>query len=304
MGRSRPQGLFAAIGFIPVLFLHPIILLFTLGALLSACLPPEWGANAILHPQRRALTPIMTPVHEDFRFESQGAQLRGWLFRGTPPRRGLIVYLHGVGDNRLSGVGVAARFGPRGYDVVSYDSRAHGESTGGDCTYGFREKRDLSRALDELHADHAILFGSSMGAAVALLAAADDPRVRGVIVQSPFASMRDVIHDMAPFFAFSGQVDSALSLAERKADFRADQVVPEDASRRIRVPVLILHGDHDHKIPLSHARRIYDALPGRRELVVLPGAGHNDVLAREESWTAISRFLATLPPESAETPRP
>jgi pimeloyl-ACP methyl ester carboxylesterase len=143
------------------------------------CLPPEWGAEAVLRPQRRAVDRAPGIPHEDVSFAgADGAQLRGWRFRGSPPRRGLLVYLHGIGDNRQGGVGLAKRFGPKGWDVLAYDARAHGASGGSDCTYGVLEKADLVRALDAVSADRVVLFGCSLGAAVALQAAPLDARVR------------------------------------------------------------------------------------------------------------------------------
>src|SRR6266508_813451 len=170
----------------------------TAAALLSvACMPPEWGANGLLHPTRRRLVATPDLPHEDVAFRSDGLLLKGWLFHANGARRGLIVHLHGVADNRSSGVGIAQRFGPKGYDVLTYDSRAHGESEGEDCTYGFYVKRDLSRALDAIHAEEVVLFGSSLGAAVALQAAAEDPRVRGVIAQSPFSDLETIARERA-----------------------------------------------------------------------------------------------------------
>ncbi len=152
-------------------------------AILSGCMPPEWGANALLQPTRHRLSVHPNLPHEEIKFQSDGKTLHGWLFRTNTTRRGLIVYLHGLGDNRQSGNGVAQRFVPKGFDVLTYDSRAHGESDGDYCTYGFYEKNDVSRALDTIGADTAILFGSSMGGAIAIQAASIDPRVSMVIAQ-------------------------------------------------------------------------------------------------------------------------
>ena len=62
---------------------------------------------------------------------------------------------------------------------VAYDSRAHGESEGDVCTYGFFEKRDLHQVLDSIGPGPIALVGTSRGAAVALQEAAEDARVAG-----------------------------------------------------------------------------------------------------------------------------
>jgi alpha-beta hydrolase superfamily lysophospholipase len=268
----------------------------TAAALLSvACMPPEWGANGLLHPTRRRLVAATDLSHEDVAFRSDGLLLKGWLFRGNGARRGLIVHLHGVADNRSSGVGIAQRFVPKGYDVLTYDGRAHGESEGEDCTYGFYEKRDLSRALDAVRAEEAVLFGSSLGAAVALQAAAEDPRVRGVIAQSPFSDLETIARERAPWVATSAEIAEAFAIAERKGHFRIAEVSPRLAASRIHVPVLLIHGEKDRETPAAHSQRIYDALREPRRLIIVPGADHNDVLRGEEVWREIEAWLAALP---------
>lgn len=263
---------------------------------LAGCLPPDWGANAILHPYKRRATVVPDLPFEDLVFVSEGATFRGWHFRGTPPRRGLIVYLHGSADNRQSGLGFAHRFVPQGFDVVAYDSRAHGDSGGDACTYGFHEKKDLSRALDALQADAAILFGTSLGGAVALQAAADNPRVIGVISQSSFSALETVVRERAPFFATASEVRAALAIAEARGGFRVAEVSPRLAAAQIRVPVLLIHGERDRETRASHARAIFAALAGPKELLIVPRAGHNNTLADAETWARIDRWLAEVAP--------
>jgi uncharacterized protein len=278
--------------------MHVLRALVTLAPLLcAACMPPEWGANALLHPRRRRLAVTADLPREDLAFRSDGLLIKGWLFRGRGARRGLIVHLHGVADNRGSGVGIARRFVPKGYDVLTYDSRAHGESEGEDCTYGFHEKRDLSRALDAVRADGAVLFGSSLGAAVALQAAAEEPRVRGVIAQSPFSDLETVARERAPWMATRAQIGEAFAIAERHGRFRVAEVSPRLAAARIRVPVLLIHGEKDRETPSDHSRRIYQALAGPRRLLLVPGGDHNSALRGEEVWREIETWLAALPVE-------
>jgi pimeloyl-ACP methyl ester carboxylesterase len=263
---------------------------------LGGCLPPEWGANAILHPYKRRATVVPDLPFEDLVFVSEGVTLRGWRFRTSAPRRGLIVYLHGSADNRQSGLGFAHRFVPQGFDVVAYDSRAHGDSGGDACTYGFHEKKDLSRALDVLQADTAILFGTSLGGAVALQAAADDPRIKGVIAQSSFSDLETIVRDRAPFFATRSEVREALAIAEARGAFRVAAVSPRLAATRIRVPVLLIHGERDSETRASHSKAIFAALAGPKELVIVARAGHNNTLADAETWVSIDRWLGGLAP--------
>jgi pimeloyl-ACP methyl ester carboxylesterase len=275
------------------------VLALVAAALGGACLPPEWGAGAILHPTRRPVWRTPDLPHEVIAFRSQEARLEGWLFRGRGSRRGLVVYLHGVADNRQSGIGVAQRLVPLGWDVLAYDARAHGRSEGSACTYGYLEKRDVTAALEAVGADHAVLFGSSLGAAVALQAASVEPRVRGVIAQSTFSDLRSIVADRAPRFATAREVERSLELAERRAGFRVDEASPLAAARRIMVPVFLVHGADDRETRPVHSQRVFEALEGPKRLLLVPGAGHNDVLAREDVWTTILDWLEALPAQPA-----
>ncbi|HXN55567.1 MAG TPA: alpha/beta fold hydrolase, partial [Myxococcales bacterium] len=162
--------------------MRPAGLALALAALLTGCMPPSWGASALLHPPRRPIAGAPALPHHDFIVDSDGATLRGWLFPSrSPGGKPAVLYLHGVGDNRESGEWIADRLVRAGHDVVLYDGRAHGESTGDACTYGFLEKRDLSRVLDRLGIEQVVVVGVSLGAAVALQAAAEDPRIAAVV---------------------------------------------------------------------------------------------------------------------------
>jgi pimeloyl-ACP methyl ester carboxylesterase len=257
---------------------------------LPACMPPSWAANALLHPPRRPVTQVPAVKYEKVDLDV-GVHLRGWLFRTERPRRGLVVYLHGVGDNRASGIGVAAHFAALGFDVLAYDSRAHGESGGDACTYGFYERKDLSRAIDKLGGGPVLALGVSLGAAVALQAAADDPRIALVVAVSSFSDLRTVAAERAPFFASRGNIDQAFRLAEAEAAFRADEVAPVAAAARIRAPVLVIHGADDRETPPAHSQRIYAALAGPKRLYLVAGAHHNDAL-NTDAWRAIDAWVA------------
>jgi uncharacterized protein len=259
--------------------------------LVAACMPPSWGAGALLHPGKRSVQLRPARAVEDVSFEGSGVTLRGWRFRAPGARRGTVIYLHGVADNRGSSVPVADHFVPRGFDVVAYDSRAHGDSTGDACTYGFHEKRDLRRVLDRIQGNEpVVLLGTSLGAAVALQTAAEDPRVGAVVAVATFSDLRTVAGERAPFFASRGNVASALRIAERRASFAVDEVSPVRAAARIKVPVLVIHGENDRETPAAHSQRVHAALRAPKRLIVVPGAGHNDCL-RAEVWREIDSWL-------------
>lgn len=270
------------------LFILGVISVTLIGLAISQL--PAAGANGLLRPARRAVSAAPPTACQNEEFDGDGVQLRGWRCQASTARRGTLVYLHGIADNRTSAIGVIERFGKRGLDVVAYDSRAHGESDGSLCTYGIHETRDLRRVLDTVSEGPVILLGTSLGAAVALQAAATDTRVTTVIAAETFSDLRTVATERAPFVFTAGLIDAAFRAAEQQAGFDLESVSPRDAAARIHVPVLLVHGAADLDTPPDHSRRVFAALAGAKRLILVPGAGHNQAL-RGGVWEDIERWI-------------
>jgi uncharacterized protein len=251
---------------------------------------PVYGAAALLHPARR-IGAQQTPGNcEDVTFRGNAVSLRGWRCRGQGPIRGTVVFLHGVADTRASAVGIIRRFSERGFDSIAYDSRAHGESSGEICTYGFFEKLDLHRVLDTVAAGPIIVIGHSLGAAVALQAAERDSRITTIVAAETFSDLRTVATERAPVFFTPGVIERAFALAERQGTFDVDAVSPVRAAASIRIPVLVIHGAADADTLPSHSQRVFDALAGPKRLIVVSGAHHNETLGGAV-WNEIDRWI-------------
>jgi pimeloyl-ACP methyl ester carboxylesterase len=251
---------------------------------------PSYGANALLHPDRTQWQRDTPKACESEQFAGVNVELSGWRCRATSERKATIVYLHGVADNRGSAVGVVERFTRRGFDVIAYDSRAHGDSSGDQCTYGFYERDDLRKVIDRLGNSPVILIGHSLGAAVALQAAAGDPRIVAVVAASTFSDLRTIATERAPSFFSSSTIARAFAQAESDGRFSVEQVSPVVAAARITVPVLLIHGEADRDTTPSHSQRVFAALSGPKELIIVPSVGHNDVL-RPAVWLTIEQWI-------------
>jgi alpha-beta hydrolase superfamily lysophospholipase len=258
-----------------------------------ACQLHTIGAGALLFPARQVTRTATPPACVDRTFVAvDGVRLVGWQCASqASPARGVVVYLHGIADNRGSAAGIVNRFTSRGFDVIAYDSRAHGASEGKHCTYGYFEKIDLQRVLDQSGAERAILIGHSLGAAVALQAAAIDPRVHAVVAASTFSDLRTIATERAPFIFSRRSIAGAFSRAEQDAGFRVDDVSPLAAAAAITIPALLVHGAADRNTSPAHSSRVFDALRGPKQLLMVPGAGHNDVL-NGGVWRQIDEWLA------------
>ena len=239
---------------------------------------PSWAAGGLLHPARHHVTTPPPSNCENRTFAGAGVALKGWYCHAAGASHGTIIYLHGTADNRTSAAGIAARFLARGFDVVAYDSRGHGESDGDICTYGFFEKQDLHRVLDVINPRGIVLLGTSLGAAVALQEAAGDSRIAAIVAAETFSDLRTIARERAPFFLSESTIRNAFSLAEQRGQFAVDNVSPVAAARRITVPVLLIHGELDLETTPDHSQRVLEALAGPKRLIIVKGAHHNESL--------------------------
>ncbi len=252
---------------------------------------PDWAADALLHPAHRQVTRGAPDTCANVEFAGSDIELEGWRCHATAPRRGTIVFLHGVADNRASSIGVIERFGPRGFDVIAYDSRAQGGSGGDACTYGFYEKQDLERVIDTIAPGPIVLLGASLGGAVALQEAAQDSRVTAVVAAETFSDLRTVATERAPFALGGFLLRRAFQVAAKKGHFDIDAVSPERAAASIRVPVLLIHGAADVDTRPSHSQRVFAALKGPKRLIIVPAATHNASLRGDDVWRNIERWI-------------
>jgi pimeloyl-ACP methyl ester carboxylesterase len=256
---------------------------------------PAIGAGALLYPSRRVSAAAPPQGCQQRTFTGAGVRLHGWSCDPVEPANGRsVVYLHGIADNADSARNVAARFQRSGFRFTAYDSRAHGRSEGQHCTYGFWERHDLVHVLDQTNAARVTLIGHSLGAAVALQAAAIDPRVETVVAAASFSDLRTIATERAPFFFTAPIVNRAFQQAEAAARFTVSEVSPLAAAPSIRADVLLVHGMADSETSPSHSQRIHGALNGRKQLMLVPAAGHNDVM-RAEVWTEIDRWVTRQP---------
>ncbi len=287
------------------------------------CLPKPAAATSILgpfilHPVRheisakevtsadKAFSEVCATRTDLVTTASDGVVLRGWKVRAAHPNGKWVLLLHGRSQNRLSMMGYARMLLTSGYSVVMMDARAHGESGGTISTYGHVERYDVKAVMDALTAsesvDHAYALGESMGAAVALQAAAVDPRIEAVVAEGAFRNLHEVMFDYAGLrwsvllgkTLFRPAAILAVHEAERQGGFKFDDVSPEASVSERKFPVMLISGLSDHNIPKRHAEAIYSAAAGPKELWLVPKAHHQGALqtAPQEFQQRVLRFLS------------
>jgi len=255
---------------------------------------PGIAAGGLLYPSRQPVTVPAPPGCTNDVFQGAGVRLKGWRCAAQGEPRGMVVYLHGVADNRASSAGIVPRITSKGLEMIAYDSRAHGDSEGDVCTYGYFEKEDLRLVLDAIERRPIILIGASLGAAVALQEAPGDARVAGIVAVDTFSDLQTVARERAPFGLTEGVIERAFALAEERGHFRIADVSPELAAARLEIPVLLIHGTADTATPPAHSQRVLAALRGPKRLMLVEGAGHNQALGDPKVWQEIDAWIAAL----------
>ena len=233
----------------------------------------------LFFPERKLLDTPQT-AHEEVAIETEdGERLHAWWIPAAERPIGHVLFCHGNGGNIGDRVLHAALLHRAGFDVLLFDYRGYGRSTGRASEDGtYRDARAARAALlARCGADGNVLYvGESLGGAVAVALAAEAPPA-GLVVVSTFTSVRDMARRYYPFVPKAVVPDAYPSLRR---------------VRDLRAPLLVVHGDRDDLVPLMYGQDLYEAAPEPKTMHVLPGVGHNDLVERAGSeWaTAIAYF--------------
>jgi pimeloyl-ACP methyl ester carboxylesterase len=171
-----------------------------------------------------------------------------------------------------------------GYGALLYDSRNHGASGPARVGLGYNERLDVESAVRYLRevapSDTIVLFGISMGATAALLAAAETPEVAAVISDSSFLSLKDTVdHHLSAFLHLpSFPIGNELRFfIERRAGFNGGDLDALEAVKRIGDrPIMFIAAARDKRMPPEIAEKLYRAsVSPNRELLIVEGPGDN-----------------------------
>ncbi len=211
----------------------------------------------------------------------------GARFYASDPAQPTILYFHGNGEVASDHDDIAPFYHQAGANLFVVEFRGYGRSGGRPSFAALAgDARPVAArfhaVLDEQGFDgRRFVMGRSLGSHPALEAAARVPeRFSGLIIESGAASLRRLVSRLGA----GADAEAAAALA----------AAHEAKIRSIRLPALIIHGERDELIPLAHAAELYELLEGtEREMVVIPGAGHNDLLwlGRAQYFEAIGSFL-------------
>ncbi len=252
--------------------------------------------NAFVTPHRNphldpaALAELGLITYEEVSLTTaDGLKIAGWHVFGKRPQA--IILVHGVDANRMAVLPEAAVLAEAGFHLLLIDLRGHGRSEGSQVTYGYREAWDVQAGLDYLLAQPDVeqvgALGTSLGGAVVARAAAIDPRLEAVVIESSYSSLPDAVEtafDNRSIFPKRPFAPLLITLAERRVGLEISQI---DSARDLATihprPVLIIHGSQDNLFPPHHAQKMYGAAQEPKELWLIEGLGHESPVKDREA---------------------
>ena len=291
--RRLAKPVLTTLGLLGVVVVGLVLLAASFLADLATKIPPT--ARPSLNPSRMGL------VCEEVELRTEdGFRLTAWWMPNGKPARAPVVILHGLGASKAHMIDYILFAQEQGNPTLAIDFRGHGESDPSLTSIGFYESRDAIAAMQfvrEKGAGDPVLWGTSMGAVSALLAAARDGSAAGIIADAPFDTYRNtVLHHAKLFYGLSEfpLITLAMPMIESRARFRVAEVDCLRAAEQIQAPMLLLAGEEDARMPPTMVRTIYDRAAGPKEFWVIPGEGHENRNFGQEFRDKVAGFLSRV----------
>lgn len=253
-------------------------------AVIFASVVGLWTAQRrlIYFPDRHAPSlSVIGPGWEDVAFDTtDGLTLRAW-YRAPEPDQPVVVVFSGNAGNRADRASLGSGLSGTALGVLLTDYRGYGGNPGHPTENGLaRDARAAVSYLKERAPENPVVYlGESLGAAVAIeLATAEPPAA--LILRSPFTSLVDVGRVHYPWLPVGALLK--------------DRYPSDERIGSLSVPTLVVAGDADSIVPISQSREIFRIAPGPKQLVVIPGAEHNDaaLVDSPELIDQIAAFVA------------
>lgn len=196
------------------------------------------------------------------------------------------IILHGYMNNKDTVGSYATLFHKLGYNTLQPDARSHGESQGKYIGYGWVEKADVKKWINDVikktHPHQIVIFGVSMGAATAMMTSGEHlpKQVKAVIEDCGYSNVKDEIEHEAqdlynmPAVPRFPLVEILSGINKAKVGYFLGEGSSVKQLNKNHRPMLFIHGAKDTFVPTRMVYENYRATRGEKELWVVPGAKH------------------------------
>ncbi|KAL3626199.1 hypothetical protein CASFOL_029748 [Castilleja foliolosa] len=282
--------------------------------------------NFIIRPPRAEYNPKNDLLDEEFILKgkwyqrkdlevvnSRGDVLKCSHYMPITPPEGIklpcVIYCHGNSGCRTDASEAAVILLPSNITIFTLDFSGSGLSGGEHVTLGWNEKDDLRAVVDYLRADGNVslvgLWGRSMGAVTSLMYGAEDPSIAGMVLDSPFSDLVDLMMELVdtykiriPKFTVKFAIQYMRRAIQKKAKFDITNLNTIKVAKSCFVPVLFGHANDDDFIQPHHSDRIFSAYVGDKNIIKFEG-DHNSPRP-QFYFDSISIFFKNIlqPPEN------
>lgn len=247
----------------------------------------DWFVRRMVYPAPAVTVASIAPepFQEVWLEEGLNSKIAAWYYAASDHSAPALLYFHGNGENleTLRQSGLLDSLIDLKVSVLALDYPGYGRSSGKPSENTIQQAAyAAARWMKAKHSDSLlILCGWSLGAAVAIDAAAKQQNiVDGVIAMSVWSSLPDAAREHFPGWMVT-------LLLQESYDCLS-------SAKSVSCPALLIHGEQDTLIPAVQAKKVADAMQRPPRWVLLPNAGHNDLLAHAEVWRVIESFLKSL----------
>jgi alpha-beta hydrolase superfamily lysophospholipase len=210
-----------------------------------------------------------------------GVMLRGWHLPSEKGRH-LIALVHGMWSSWGEMAALGRDLHSRGFDVLLFDLRGHGQSGPSRLYLGRRERFDICAVLSWAESqgftqDRVGWLGYSMGASTLLLEGARNPGIHVAVVDSAYGDLPKVLRrELSKHSGLPSWFNPGILLAARLVyGVRTDDLVPIHHARAWGDrPLLVIHGEADSIVPVTQAKELAAAVGNSCMTLTLPGVDH------------------------------
>ncbi len=223
---------------------------------------------------------------EEYFFETDfGGRINALHFKIENPK-GVILYFHGNADNLHRWGKIAGSFTKFGYDVLVYDYRGYGKSTGARTEeYLFTDAQFCYNFLKKNYSEEQIiLYGRSLGGAFATKIASENfPKM--VILECTFFNLQDMANRWIPSF-LTNQLSAKVTY-----HFLSNVHI-----QKVQVPLYHFHGTRDLVVPIKSGKKLFAQFEKHqpkipKNFIEIKGGSHDDLVKYEKFQQELAKIL-------------
>lgn len=212
-----------------------------------------------------------------------GLNLWGKLYFQEEKTDKWVIIAHGYTSSHEDIQPIALNFYNKGYNVLTPDMRAHGNSEGKYIGMGWLDRKDMLLWIDYVlsldNNSQIVLYGESMGGATVMMTSGEDlpSNVKAIIEDCGYTSVQEMFEAQLyerfglPPFPILNAAEVVTSI---KAKYNFEEASALEQVKKSKTPMLFTNGGNDNYVPTEMVYRLYEAAQCEKDILVIEGADH------------------------------